>query len=341
MNKGKILVTGGLGYIGSHTVVELVRSGYEPAIVDNLSNSHLSVLDRLTNIIGRKPIFIKADVCSSSDLFRIFEQHPDIEGVIHFAAYKAVGESVQYPLKYYHNNVGGLVSLLQTMQMVSCTRIVFSSSCTVYGDTDSSPVNEEFPIAKAASPYGNTKIICEDILRDQGLATDLRVVSLRYFNPVGAHESALIGELPIGVPNNLVPFITQTAAGIREQLTIFGADYNTADGTCIRDYIHVVDLARAHVQALRRFSEADMADFEVFNLGTGSGNSVLEVVRCFEEVNQVPVNYTLGNRRPGDVEQIWADTTKAEKVLGWKAELGLSDMMRSAWNWQLNLQQGE
>jgi len=256
--------------------------------------------------------------------------------VIHFAAYKAVGKSVEKPLEYYRNNVGGMITLLGQMKKANIERIVFSSSCTVYGDTDRSPVDESSPIAQAASPYGNTKIICEDILRDESVASSLSVVSLRYFNPIGAHPSALIGELPLGVPNNLVPYITQTAAGIREQLTVFGEDYNTADGTCIRDYIHVMDLAKAHVIALQRFGKMDDR-FEVFNLGTGNGNSVLEVVQTFEKVSGTKLNYRIGPRRAGDVEQIWASTAKANDVLGWKAESSLEEMLRTAWAWQQTL----
>ncbi|MCB9246684.1 MAG: UDP-glucose 4-epimerase GalE [Flavobacteriales bacterium] len=337
MRREKILVTGGLGYIGSHTVVELINLGYQPIIIDNLNNSYRSVLDRIASITNQKPEFVEGDVTNAADIDALFKTHTDIRAVIHFAAFKAVGESVQQPLKYYRNNVAGLITLLECMAKAGVKNIVFSSSCTVYGDTDLSPVHEDIPIARAASPYGNTKIICEDMLRDESLTGAVRVVSLRYFNPVGAHESALIGELPLGVPNNLIPYITQTAAGIREQLTIYGDNYPTPDGTCIRDYIHVVDLAKAHVKALERFNDSDMADFEVFNLGTGNGNSVLEVVQCFERVNGLKLNYRFGERRAGDVVQIWADTRKAEDILGWKAELGLEDMMRSAWNWQRSL----
>jgi len=332
----KVLVTGGLGYIGSHTVVELMAQGHEVVIIDNLNNTREDVLDRIAQITGKAPTYYKGDVCEAGDLEEIFSAHPDIQSVIHFAAYKAVGESVEKPLEYYRNNVGGLVTLVGQMNKANIERIVFSSSCTVYGDTDQSPVDESTAIAHAASPYGNTKIICEDILRDQSAATSLNVVSLRYFNPIGAHPSALIGELPLGVPNNLVPYITQTAAGVREQLTVFGEDYNTPDGTCIRDYIHVVDLAKAHVAALGRFTIMHDA-FEVFNLGTGNGNSVLQVVKTFEKVSGTDLNYRIGPRRVGDVEQIWASTSKANEVLGWKAESSLEDMLRTAWNWQKTL----
>ncbi len=332
----KVLVTGGLGYIGSHTVVELMAQGFEVVIIDNLSNTREDVLDRIAQITGQKPVYYNGDVCDANDLEKIFAEHSDITSVIHFAAYKAVGESVEKPLEYYRNNVGGMITLLGQMKKANIERIVFSSSCTVYGDTDRSPVDESSPIAQAASPYGNTKIICEDILRDESVASSLSVVSLRYFNPIGAHPSALIGELPLGVPNNLVPYITQTAAGIREQLTVFGEDYNTADGTCIRDYIHVVDLAKAHVMALQRFGKMDNR-FEVFNLGTGNGNSVLEVVQTFENVSDTKLNYRIGPRRAGDVEQIWASTTKANDILGWKAESSLEEMLRTAWAWQQTL----
>jgi len=332
----KVLVTGGLGYIGSHTVVELMSQGYEVVIIDNLNNTREDVLDRIEQITGQKPVCYIGDVCEAADLEKIFTEHTDITSVIHFAAYKAVGESVEKPLEYYRNNVGGMITLLGQMKNANIERIVFSSSCTVYGDTDRSPVDESTPIAQAASPYGNTKIICEDILRDESRASSLSVVSLRYFNPIGAHPSALIGELPLGVPNNLVPYITQTAAGIREQLTVFGEDYNTADGTCIRDYIHVVDLAKAHVIALQRFGKMD-DQFEVFNLGTGNGNSVLEVVQTFEKVSGTKLNYRIGPRRAGDVEQIWASTAKANEVLGWKAESSLEEMLRTAWAWQQTL----
>ena len=332
----KVLVTGGLGYIGSHTVVELMAQGFEVVIIDNLSNTREDVLDRIAQITGQKPVYYNGDVCDATDLEKIFAEHSDITSVIHFAAYKAVGKSVEKPLEYYRNNVGGMITLLGQMKKANIERIVFSSSCTVYGDTDRSPVDESSPIAQASSPYGNTKIICEDILRDESVASSLSVVSLRYFNPIGAHPSALIGELPLGVPNNLVPYITQTAAGIREQLTVFGEDYNTADGTCIRDYIHVMDLAKAHVIALQRFGKMDDR-FEVFNLGTGNGNSVLEVVQTFEKVSGTKLNYRIGPRRAGDVEQIWASTAKANDVLGWKAESSLEEMLRTAWAWQQTL----
>lgn len=329
----KILVTGGLGYIGSHTVVELFNHGYEPVIVDNLSNSTDEVKKRIEKITGKKPAFYKDDICDVETLKRIF-QNESIDGVIHFAAYKAVGESVQEPLKYYRNNVGGLISLLEAMQAFNVKNIVFSSSCTVYGEPDISPVTESSPIKKANSPYGNTKQIGEEILND---SHTLNTVSLRYFNPIGAHETALIGELPIGVPNNLVPFITQTAAGLRELLTVHGSDYNTKDGTCIRDYIHVVDLAKAHVKALDYINGHPENRFDAFNIGTGNGFSVLEIIRAFEKTNNVKLNYRMGARRAGDVEKIWGDNSKAKKVLHWEAELNIDDMVRSAWEWQKTL----
>lgn len=330
-----ILVTGGLGYIGSHTVVELLLRDFNVVVVDNLSNSNQEVKSRIERISAKTFRFEHLDIRHTPALTSLL-QETSPEAIIHFAAFKAVGESVEKPLEYYDNNVGGLISLLHAMRASGCSHMVFSSSCTVYGDTKILPVSEDVPKAAAASPYGNTKIISEDILTDLSKTGSLKVVSLRYFNPVGAHESALIGELPLGVPNNLVPYITQTAAGQRQQLTIFGNDYNTPDGTCIRDYIHVSDLAEAHVVSLDYLHRQKDA-FEVFNLGTGKGNTVLEVVKTFEKVNHLELNYRIGPRRPGDVEQIWADTSKAERLLGWKATRNLDDMMRSAWNWQKTL----
>lgn len=330
-----ILVTGGLGYIGSHTVVELLNKGLEVVVVDNLSNSRIGVKDGIEKITGKSFSFYELDLRNEEELSVLMQRHKP-EAVIHFAAFKAVGESVEKPLEYYDNNVGGLISLLRAMKTSECRHMVFSSSCTVYGATKILPVSEDVPRAAAASPYGNTKIICEDILSDISKTAVLKVVSLRYFNPVGAHESALIGELPLGVPNNLIPYATQTAAGLREQLTIFGDDYNTPDGTCIRDYIHVCDLAEAHVISLD-FLKNQHSSFEVFNLGTGRGNSVMEVVKTFEQINQVKLNYRIGPRRPGDVEQIWADTNKAEQILGWKTKKNLEDMLESAWRWQKHI----
>ena len=332
----KILVTGGTGYIGSHTAVKLLEEGYEVVLVDDLSNSELSVLDAIEEITGKRPEFHEFDLCDAAKVTAFFEEHKDIEAIIHFAASKAVGESVQNPLKYYRNNLDSLINLLEEMKKHQIANMVFSSSCTVYGQPDKLPVTEQTPFKPAESPYGNTKQICEEILLDATKAhPELKAIALRYFNPVGAHESALIGELPKGVPNNLVPFITQTAAGEREQLSIFGSDYDTPDGTAVRDYIHVVDLAEAHVIAVKRMTEnKQKSSFEFFNLGTGQGNSVLETVKKFEEVSGVKLNYKLVDRRPGDVEKTYADTTYANKELGWKAKLGLGDMMRSAWNWQ-------
>lgn len=328
-----ILVTGGLGYIGSHTVVELVKNGFNPIIIDNLSNSEIMVLDRLKSICGSEIPFVKADVCDVQTLNDVIQKH-QIDGVIHFAAFKAVGESVEKPLKYYRNNIGGLVALLEAMNINGLKNLVFSSSCTVYGEPDHSPVDENSSIKTANSPYGNTKQIGEEIIHD---CKSLNAVVLRYFNPIGAHPSAQIGELPLGVPNNLVPFITQTAAGLREKLTVFGSDYNTKDGTCVRDYIHVVDLAKAHVIALNYINNHPDNKVETFNIGTGNGHTVLEVIKTFESVNNIQLNYTIGPRRSGDVEKVWANPEKAEKQLGWKAELGLEEMLRSSWAWQSQL----
>lgn len=329
--KKKILVTGGLGYIGSHTIVELINEGYHPIVVDNLSNSYISVLDGLKKICNTDIEFHELDVRDTLALESIFEKNK-IDSVIHFAAYKAVGESVKEPLKYYNNNIGGLISLLQVMQNHQCNQLVFSSSCTVYGQPETLPVTENESIKKANSPYGNTKQIGEEILEENSW---LKTISLRYFNPIGAHHSALIGELPIGIPNNLVPYITQTAAGIREALTIFGNTYNTPDGTCIRDYIHVVDLAKAHVKALNYFNQ--YFHFETFNIGTGKGYSVKEIVDSFEKTNNLKLNVIWGDKREGDVEQVWADATKSNEILGWKAQLNLNDMLLSSWHWQKRL----
>jgi UDP-glucose 4-epimerase len=337
----KILVTGGTGYIGSHTVVELQQHGYEVVIIDNLANSRKIIIDQITRITGIKPAFYQFDLCDREALSDLFRQNIDIEGVIHFAAYKAVGESSEFPLKYYHNNLISLINLLDVMNENGCNNLVFSSSCTVYGQPDVLPVSEEAPIKKAMSPYGNTKQISEEIIFDQSQTSSLKTIALRYFNPIGSHESALIGELPIGVPNNLIPFVTQTAIGKRALLKVFGDDYDTHDGTAIRDYIHVVDLAKAHVVALERLSgNKTESSFEIFNLGTGNGNSVLDVILTFEKVNQVKVNYEIVGRRAGDVEKVWADTKKANEVLGWKTQLGLDVAMKSAWEWEKNLEKG-
>jgi len=331
----KILVTGGLGFIGSHAVVELVNAGYEPVIVDDLSNSQLVILDQITKIIGYKPAFHQLDLSVEADVNSLALAEPDITGIIHFAAFKAVGESVGHPLKYYRNNFYSLINLLNAYY-AKPVNLVFSSSCTVYGQPDVLPVTEDAPVKPAQSPYGNTKQVAEEILKDMIFSGGSRykVVSLRYFNPVGAHHSALIGELPIGVPQNLVPFITQSAIGKRGNITVHGDDYNTPDGSCIRDYIHVVDLAKAHVAALRLMEKESFTGYDMFNLGTGTGSSVLEVIHAFERSTGVKLNYQIGPRRPGDVEQVWGDVTKSTQKLGWKAELGIDDMMASAWEWE-------
>ncbi|MBT8326479.1 MAG: UDP-glucose 4-epimerase GalE [Bacteroidia bacterium] len=332
----KILVTGGLGYIGSHTVVELQNKGYEVVVIDNLSNSKLEVKKRIERITGKPFELLVGDVNDPNVLEQLFSKS-SFDGVIHFAAFKAVGESVDFPIKYYQNNVSGLITLLAAMDKYETKNLIFSSSCTVYGTVKDLPVNENSPIQEAESPYGTTKILCEEILQDYVKHKPLNVILLRYFNPVGAHPSSEIGELPLGVPNNLVPFITQTAAGIREKITVFGNDYNTIDGTCVRDYIHVVDLADAHVKALE-FAESMSTSIDVFNIGTGNGNTVLEVIKAFEQANEMKLNYQIGARRAGDVEQIWADTTKVSNVLGWNARYNLNDMMKHAWKWQENLE---
>lgn len=337
--KTKILVTGGTGYIGSHTAVELIQQGFEVIIADNLSNSFEWIIDRIYQITGVRPQFYKADLTQLDQTKTIFQENPEIKGVIHFAALKAVGESVKRPLLYYHNNLNALLTLLQVMNEFDCQHFVFSSSCTVYGQPDILPVSETSPILPPLSPYGNTKQISEQIIQFQSDITTLQSVILRYFNPIGAHESALIGELPIGVPNNLIPFITQTAIGKREVLNIFGNDYNTPDGTCIRDYIHVTDIAKAHIIALDRLlQKRNETQIEVFNLGTGKGYSVLEVIHAFEKVSHKNLHYKFISRREGDIEQIWADTILANQKLGWKAHLSIEDMVLSAWNWEQNIQ---
>jgi len=331
----KILVTGGLGYIGSHTVVELHAAGYEVVVIDNLNNSRIEVKDRIEDISG-KPFDVEiSDINDSSSLNGLFEKH-NFDGVIHFAAHKAVGESVDNPVMYYQNNVTGLITLLGVMEKHNVTNLIFSSSCTVYGATTDLPVTEKTLIQKAESPYGTTKILGEDIINDYTKHKHFKSILLRYFNPVGAHPSAKIGELPLGIPNNLIPYITQTAAGIREQLTVFGDDYNTEDGTCIRDYIHVVDLAKAHVKALSYCDNMNL-NVDVFNVGTGKGNTVLDVINTFERVNNLKLNYKIGPRRIGDIEQIYADTTKVNTVLGWSAQYDIADMMQHAWAWQQGL----
>lgn len=335
----KILVTGGTGYIGSHTVVELQQAGYDVVIIDNLSNSNREVLDGIEKITGRRPEFVEGDCTDIDTLKKLFTDHPGIKGIINFAASKAVGESVQKPLLYYRNNLMTLVNLLDLMPEFGVKGIVFSSSCTVYGEPDVNPIDETAPIKPATSPYGNTKQICEEIITDYIFSgAPIKSIILRYFNPVGAHPSACIGELPNGVPNNLVPFLTQTAAGIREKLTVFGTDYDTPDGSCIRDFIDVVDLAKAHVIAMKRMLEKDDTEnIEIFNLGTGKGLSVLELINSFERATGVKVPYVIGERRAGDIEKIWAEPTKANIVLGWKAEAEIDDTMRNAWKWQCKL----
>ncbi|MFD1768692.1 UDP-glucose 4-epimerase GalE [Sphingobacterium suaedae] len=336
----KILVTGGTGYIGSHTVVELHHAGYTPIIVDNLSNSNLQILDQIEKIIGVKPEFHQFDLCDDEKVADFVKSNPDISGIIHFAASKAVGESVEKPLKYYHNNFFSLINLLNAYQGKKIN-FVFSSSCTVYGEPDVLPVTESAPVKRATSPYGNTKQIAEEILEETAHAYDnYQVIALRYFNPVGAHESALIGELPLGVPQNLLPFITQTAIGKREKLTVFGGDYDTPDGSCVRDYIHVVDLAKAHVAAIQLLEKGNPnGRYDVFNVGTGNGYSVLQAIAAFETASGQKLNYVIGPRRDGDIVKVWGDVTKSTTQLGWKAELGIDEMMSSAWAWENYLAQ--
>lgn len=335
----KILVTGGTGYIGSHTVVELQNAGYEVVIIDNLSNSNIGVLDGIEAITGKRPVFMEGDCTNEATLRKLFEENPGIEGIINFAASKAVGESMQKPLLYYRNNLNTLINLLEMMPEFGVKGIVFSSSCTVYGEPDKNPIDETAPIKPATSPYGNTKQISEEIITDYvHSGAPVKSIILRYFNPIGAHPSALIGELPLGVPQNLVPYLTQTAAGIRKELTVFGNDYDTPDGSCIRDFIDVVDLAKAHVIAMKRMlDQKDTDSIEIFNLGTGRGRSVLELIESFERSTGVKVPHKIGQRREGDIEKIWAEPTKANTVLGWKAEAPLDETMRNAWRWQEKL----
>ncbi|MEX0883750.1 MAG: UDP-glucose 4-epimerase GalE [Cyclobacteriaceae bacterium] len=333
----KILITGGAGYIGSHTAVALVNAGYQPVIIDNFSNSEKSVLNGLTKIIGKETPCYEGD-CNDPHLMKeIFTAH-QLSGVIHFAANKAVGESTEKPLKYYHNNIVSLLVLLNTMADFGVKDVVFSSSCTVYGQPEELPVKEVTPRKPAESPYGNTKKIGEDILVDYVKSkASVRAIALRYFNPIGAHPSGLIGELPLGVPSNLIPFVTQTGVGMRKALTVFGDDYNTPDGTCIRDYIHVMDLADAHVKSIIHVKAKEAPFYDIFNVGTGNGNTVLEVIKAFEKVSGKPLNYKIGPRRPGDIEKVWADTGKIETSLDWKAQYSLEDALRDSWNWQLAL----
>lgn len=332
----KILVTGGLGFIGSHTVVALQEEGFEVIIIDNLSNSSDEVLNGIVKVTNKTPIFEKLDLRVKADVQSFFEKYNDIKGVIHFAASKAVGESVELPLLYYENNLTTLVYVLQELEKHQIPNFIFSSSCTVYGQADELPITENAPVKKAESPYGNTKQIGEEIIQDTcKVSKQLKAIALRYFNPIGAHPSVAIGELPLGVPQNLVPFITQTAIGLRKELTVFGDDYDTTDGTCIRDYIHVVDLAKAHVVALQRLiADRNKTSYEVFNVGTGTGSSVLEVVRSFEKVSGQQLNYKIGQRREGDITAAYADTKKANEELGWKSKSSLDEAMSSAWKWE-------
>jgi len=331
----KILVTGGLGFIGSHTVVELQQQNFEVIIVDNLSNSSIDVLDRITKITSKKPLFEQIDLRDKKSVEDLFQKYNDISGIIHFAASKAVGESVENPLLYYENNINTLVYLLQQMQHKKDSFFIFSSSCTVYGQAEKMPITEDFPVQAAFSPYGNTKQIGEEIISDVAKISSINAILLRYFNPIGSHESAEIGELPLGIPQNLVPFITQTAIGLRNELSVFGDDYPTPDGTCIRDYIHVVDLAKAHVKALQRLiHKENIEKVETFNVGTGKGSSVLEVIQAFEKVTNQKLPHKIVGRREGDVIQAYADTTKANNILGWKSEFTLEQALDSAWKWE-------
>lgn len=331
----KILVTGGLGFIGSHTVVELQNEGFDVVIIDNLSNSSIDVLNGIASITGKKPEFENIDLRDKKAVQDFFKTYNSISGVIHFAASKAVGESVENPLLYYENNIGTLVYLLQELQKKEQSNFIFSSSCTVYGQAEEMPITESAPIQMALSPYGNTKQIGEEIIHDVAKVSSIRAILLRYFNPIGAHESAEIGELPLGVPQNLVPFITQTAIGLRNELSVFGNDYPTPDGTAIRDYIHVVDLAKAHVVALQRLlDKKNIEKVEVFNIGTGKGSSVLEVIKTFENVNNIQLPYKIVGRREGDITEAYANTNRAFNVLGWKPQLSLDDALSSAWKWE-------
>lgn len=331
----KVVVTGGLGFIGSHTVVELQNEGFEVVIVDNLSNSTEDVLNGIFSITGKQPLFERLDLREKTSVQDFFKKHSDVSGVIHFAASKAVGESVENPLLYYENNINSLVYILQELQQKTEASFIFSSSCTVYGQAEKMPITENTPLQPALSPYGNTKQIGEEIIQDVAKVSNIKSVLLRYFNPIGAHPSAAIGELPIGVPQNLVPFITQTGIGLRKELSVFGSDYPTSDGTCIRDYIHVVDLAKAHVVALKRLIEnKNETEVEIFNIGTGTGSTVLQVINAFEKASGQKLPYKLADRRKGDVVEAFADTRKANTVLGWKATSTLDEAVASAWKWE-------
>jgi UDP-glucose 4-epimerase len=343
MMKKKILVTGGTGYIGSHTTVELIEDGFDVVIIDNLYNSEAEVVDRICQITGIKPELAVFDICDKEKLDEFLRKQENIDGIIHFAAYKAVGESVNKPLEYYRNNLLSLINLVEAMKTYSIPHLVFSSSCTVYGQPEKLPVAEDAPIQPAMSPYGNTKQIGEEIIRDTTVANEkIKAISLRYFNPIGAHPSALIGELPRGVPENLVPFITQTGYGLRKELKVFGNDYNTPDGSCIRDYLHVVDLAKAHLTAVKRLiGKKSIANYEVFNLGTGKGVSVLEAIKSFERVTGIRLNYQITGRRAGDIEKIWADPSLANRELGWKTLSTLDESMRTAWEWEKHIRKNK
>lgn len=337
--KKKIIVTGGTGYIGSHTTVELIENGFDVVIIDNLYNSEAEVVDRIESITGIKPVLEVLDVCDKIKLDGFFEKHNDASAIIHFAAYKAVSESVSKPLDYYKNNLISLINLLEAMKRFKVPDLVFSSSCTVYGQPEKLPVTEDAPLQPATSPYGNTKQVGEEIIRDTTFSDkNIKAISLRYFNPIGAHPSALIGELPRGVPENLVPYITQTAYGLRDELKVYGNDYNTPDGSCIRDYLHVVDLAKAHVVAVKRLVEGrNRTNYEVFNLGTGKGVSVLEAIRSFERVSGIKLKYRITGRRAGDIEKIWADPSFANRELGWKTISTLDEALKTAWDWELKI----
>ena len=337
--KSQVLVTGGTGYIGSHTAVELIESGYDVVIIDNLCNSRIEVLDGIEQITGLRPAFENFNLCDLNRLEKFCAKYPNIEAIIHFAALKAVGESVEQPLKYYHNNINSLINLLHVMQNFKIPSMVFSSSCTVYGQPDELPVTEKAPLKKANSPYGHTKQISEEIIENTIISNhNIKAISLRYFNPIGAHKSAYIGELPLGIPQNLVPFVTQSAYGIRKEIRVFGNDYDTPDGTGIRDYINIMDLARAHVVAIARLIEnRNKKNYEIFNLGTGKGLSVLEIIQTFEKTTGVKLNYKIVDRRPGDIAKVYADASLANKELGWKAEVSLEDTLLSAWEWEKNI----
>lgn len=334
----KILVTGGCGYIGSHTVVELLENNYEVIIVDNLFNSDEKVVASIEKITNKKIQFVNIDLSDRVACAALFANNSDIDAVIHFAAYKAVAGSVEKPLEYYYNNLNSLINVLEGMKSIGCKELVFSSSCAVYGQAKVQPVTENTPIKTALTPYGNTKIVCENILSDFAVANkDYKIIILRYFNPIGAHKSALIGELPNGTPDNLMPYITQTAAGIRECLSVFGNDYDTPDGTPIRDYIHVVDLATAHIKAMGYMVNGDFKGVDYFNIGTGNGYSVLDIIKSFEKTSGKKLNYKIVGRRAGDIEIVWGDANKAKELMGWEAKLGLDDMTLSAWRWQIHL----